>query len=109
MRMYNKMIDMAVKIKSHVATVQMQEEALRSMQLKNEVAVEVYKTFEEANKLVVEQCVGDLKRELGKLENREEEGKAQKSLEKLAYWMDRGLQIHSAIDAPKEIKDLFPE
>lgn len=104
-----KLIDMAVKIKSHVTTVRMQEEALRSMGIRNEVATEVMDTFKAANKIVVNQCIGDLKNELGELKNGEEEGKAQKSLEKLAYWMDKGLQIYSAIDAPQEIKDLFPQ
>lgn len=105
----SKLVDMAVKIKSHVTTVRMQEEALRSIQIKNEVAAEVFKAFDEANKVIVGQCIGDLKRELGELENGEEEGKAQKSLEKLAYWMDKGLQVYSSIDAPQEIKDLFPQ
>lgn len=109
--LYNlsKLVDMAVKIKSHVVTVRMQEEALRSIQIKNEVAAEVFKAFDEANKVIVDQCVGDLKRELGELENGEEDSKAQKSLEKLAYWMDRGLQVYSTIDASREIKDLFPQ
>lgn len=105
----SKLVDMAVKIKSHVVTTRMQEEALRSMELRNEVATEVIDAFKKANKILVDQCVGDLKSELGELENGEEEGKAQKSLEKLAYWMDKGLKVYSAIDAPKEIKDLFPQ
>lgn len=105
----SKFVDMAVKIKSHVTTVRMQEEALRSMEIRNEVAAEVMDAFKEANKILVNRCIGDLKNELGELKNGEEEGKAQKSLEKLAYWMDKGLQIYSAIDAPQEIKDLFPQ
>lgn len=56
----------------------------------------------------MDQCIGDLRQESGKLQDGEEEGKAQKSLEKLAYWMDKGLQIYSTLDAPQEIKDLFP-
>ena len=75
----------------------------------NEVAEEVIKALNEANKVVLDQCAGDLKQELGELKDGEEEGKAQKSLEKLAYWMDKGLQIYSTLNAPQEIKDLFPE
>lgn len=103
-----KLVDMAVKIKSHVITVRMQEEALRSLTLKNETATEIFEAFNKTNKILMDQCIGDLKQELGKLQNGEEEGKAQKSLEKLAYWMDKGLQIYSTLDAPQEIKDLFP-
>ena len=38
----------------------------------------------------------------------EEKDKAGKTLEKLGYWMDKGMQIYSSIDAPVEIKDVFP-
>ena len=30
-------------------------------------------------------------------------------LEKLSIWMNKGLQIYSSIEAPKEVKDVFPE
>ena len=51
----------------------------------------------------------ELQNELGKLNDGEEKDKVGKSLEKLAYWMDKGMQIYSTIEAPPEIKDLFPE
>lgn len=105
----SKLVDMAVKIKSHVVTVRMQEEALRSMELRNEIAAELTDAFKKANKTIVDQCIGDMKNELGELKDGEEEGKAEKSIEKLAHWMDKGLQIYSSIDAPQEIKDLFPQ
>lgn len=105
----SKLVDMAIKIKSHIMTVRTQEELLRSIQMKNEVAAEVFDTFREVNKMLEQQCIGDLRNELGPLKDGEEEGKAQKSIEKLAYWMDKGLQVYSAIDAPQEAKDLFPQ
>lgn len=51
----------------------------------------------------------DLENELGKLENGEEEDIVGRSLEKLGFWMDKGLQIYSAIDSPDEVKNIFPE
>lgn len=104
-----KLVDAAVKIKSHVTTVKMQEELLRSMQLKNDVAEEAVKTLKQTNRLLLENTIGDLTTEIGELQDGEEKGKAQKSIEKMAYWMDKGMQIYSSIDAPKEVKDLFPE
>ena len=102
-------IDYAVKIKSHFLTVKAQEEALRSLKLKNDIMTQVTEAFDKANNVVVQNCVEDLERELGTLKDGEERGKVGKSLEKLGFWMDKGLQIYSAIDAPDEIKDLFPE
>lgn len=102
-------VDYAIKIKSHFLTVKAQEEAFQSLKLQNDVMIQVTEAFDRANNVVVQNCVEDLERELGALKDGEEKGKVGKSLEKLSFWMDKGLQIYSAIDAPDEIKDLFPE
>lgn len=104
-----KIVDVAIKIKSHFTTVRMQEEALKSVKLKNEVADEVIQAFKEANKMLTQQSLDELKNELGELNDGEEEDKVRRSLEKLGFWMDKGMQIYSTIDSPDEIKNLFPE
>lgn len=104
----SKVVDAAVKIKSHITTVKMQEEALRSIEIKNELATEVMNAFKKANNVITDQCITELKQEIGQLKDPEEEDRVRRSLEKLALWMDKGMQIYSAIDAPAEIKDLFP-
>lgn len=105
----SKLIDRAIKIKSHVATVKAQEEVLRSIQIRNEISGEVLDAFQQANRLLINQYVEDIQQELGELKDGEEKDKVGRSLEKLAYWMDKGMQIYSTIDAPPEIKNLFPE
>lgn len=105
---FGKIVDKAVKIKSHITTVRMQEEALRSVELKNEIAAEVLDAFKKANKVITQNCVKELENELGELQNGEEEDKVGRCLEKMGYWMDKGMQIYSAIDAPSEVKDVFP-
>lgn len=105
----SKLVDVAVKIKSHVVTVKMQEEALRSMELKNEMASEFCDTFKKVNNAITDHYIIELQQEMGELKDGEEKDKVRRSLEKLAFWMDRGMQIYSTIDAPKEIRDLFPE
>ena len=105
----SKLIDVAVKIKSHVVTVKMQEETLRSMEIKNEMASEFCDTFKKMNNAIIDQRLAELQQEIGSLKDGEEKDKTRRSLEKLAFWMDRGMQIYSTIDAPKEIRDLFPE
>lgn len=104
----SKIVERAIKIKSHIATVKAQEEALHTLEMKNEVAEKVFDAFNQANKLIVNQCVDDLQSELGTLKDGEEQDKVVRSLEKLAHWMDKGMQIYSSIDSPAEIKDLFP-
>lgn len=109
--LYNlsKIVDTAVTIKSHIMTVKMQNEMLRSMELKNDVAIDVIETFRELNKTFTDKAIHDLEEELGELKDGEERAKAEKSIEKLAEWMNKGLQIYSTIDAPKEVRDLFPQ
>lgn len=104
----SKLADAAVKIKSHVITVKQQEEELRSMQLKNGLSSELIDTFRKINKSFVDKAVHELEEDLVHLKDGEEIDKAGKSVEKLADWMNKGLQIYSTIDAPKEVRDLFP-
>lgn len=104
----SKLVDAAVKIQSHVITVKQQEEQLRSMELKNELASELFDTFRKVNKSFVDNVIHELESDLGPLKDGEEVDKAGKSIEKLADWMNKGLQIYSTIDAPKEVRDLFP-
>lgn len=105
----SKLVDQAIKLKSHVATVKQQEEVLRAMQVKNETSSEVLDAFKKANKVIVDSCVNDLQNELGELKDGEEVDKVGRSIEKLGHWMNKGLQIYSTIDAAKEVKDLFPK
>ena len=103
-----KIVDIAIKIKSHITTVKMQEEALRSVEIRDETAAEVLDAYKKANRILTQNSVAELERELGELKDGEEKDKAGKTLEKLGYWMDKGMQIYSSIDAPVEIKDVFP-
>lgn len=105
----SRIVDSAVKIKSHFTTVKMQEEVLRSIEIKNEIASEVMNAFKQVNDALTDKCIAELKQELGELQDGEEVDKTRRSLEKLSYWMDKGMQIYSSIDAPAEVKDLFPE
>lgn len=104
-----KTVDNAIKMKSRITTVKMQEEALRTLEIKDELAAEVLETYKKANQVLTQNSVTELERELGELKDGEERDKAGKTLEKLAFWLDKGMQIYSAIDAPTEIKDVFPE
>ena len=104
-----KIVDNAIKMKSHITTVKMQEEALRTLEIKDEIAAEVLEAYKKTNQVLTQNSVTELERELGKLKDGEERDKVGKTLEKLGFWMEKGMQIYSAIDAPTEIKDVFPK
>ena len=84
------------------------DEILKTMQSKNEATQETVDAFKKMKKITYKQYVDELQNELGRLENGEEEGKVAKSLEKLANLLDKGVEIHTSIETPKEIKVLFP-
>lgn len=105
----SKIIEAAIRIKSQVVTVKQQEEELRSLQMKNNLSSDVIDAFRQVNKNLTDKCVRSLESDLGELPNGEDADKVGKSMEKLAFWMEKGMQIYSAIDAPKDIKVLFPQ
>lgn len=104
-----KLIDSAVKIKSHLTTYKQQEEMLTAMRQKNEIGDEIIKVFEKMKSQCLQECAESVEADLGELKDGEEQGKLKKSLEKLAILLDKGVQIYSSIEAPKEIQALFPE
>jgi len=103
-----KLIDSAVVIKSHIVTYKMQEERLEDMKLKKEVGEETLEVFRALKGAVFKEQSEVLQKELGALKNGEEDGKVEKSLEKLTTLLDKGIEFYSSIDAPEDIQALFP-
>lgn len=102
------LINKAISINSNKIVLDMQDEILKTMQSKNEVTQETMEVFKTMKTLTYQKYVNELKDELGMVENGEEEGKVSKSLEKLSNLIDKGVEIYSSIETPKEIKVLFP-
>lgn len=103
-----KIVDKAVAIKSNILLLKKQEEMLKEMQMKNEVMEETVDVFKKMKSDVLEGSIKDLENEIGELKDGEECGKVSKTLEKLVYLMDKGVEIYSSIETPNEIKALFP-
>lgn len=102
------LMNKAISLLSNKRILDMQDEMLQTMQLKNEVIQETVDTFKKMKEITYKQYVDELQSELGKLADGEEEGRVSKSLEKLANLIDKGVEIHTSIETPKEIKVLFP-
>lgn len=104
-----KLVDKCIKIKSHYNTVKQQEEECRKLKLKNDIIESLKNSYEEMSKAVIDNCIEELKQEIPdvKLGN-EEVGKVKYSLETISKLMEKGLEIYASVDAPQEIKDLFP-
>ena len=49
-----------------------------------------------------------LENEIAPLEDGEQRGKLEKSLEKLSNLLDKGVEIYASLDTPKNVQLLFP-
>lgn len=103
-----KIVDKCVKIKSHILSTKQQEEQLRTLGLKNDMLEPIINAFKEATNLLTKKCVEELEEEIHKTADPEEEDRVKRSLERLVDLMQQGMEIYPSIDAPNEIKDLFP-
>lgn len=103
-----KLVDKAISIKSHLLTLKQQEEMLETMKLKNEATEETIDVFKKMKRITMEGYVKDLEADIGKLNDGEERGKVEKTLEKLVVLIDKGVEIYSSIETPNEVKALFP-
>lgn len=102
------LVNKAIMLKSNKKILDMQEELYKTMKMKNEVTQDTIDAFNKMKEITYKQYVDEIQEELGKLEDGEEEGRVSKSLEKLSTLIDKGLEIHTSIETPKEIKVLFP-
>lgn len=103
-----KLVQKAVEIKSNILVLKQQEEILEEMCQKNETGREVIDAFKKLKKITMDKCVRELEEDIGELRDNEERSKVERSVESLAYLMDKGVEIYSSIETPKEIKVLFP-
>lgn len=97
-----------ISLKSNKKILDMQEETYKAMQLKNEVTQDVIDAFDKMKQITYKNYVDELQEELGALKDGDEEGRVSKSLEKLTTLIEKGVEIHTSIETPKEIKVLFP-
>lgn len=102
-------LDKALALRSHYIAIQQQEEMLKSMQIKNELAEEQIKVFNSIRDAAMNNYIYQLEDKFGSLDNPEERDKAERSLEKLMFLLDKGCEIYATLDAPEDVQALFPE
>lgn len=103
------LLDKALALRSHYITIQQQEEMLRSMQTKNELAEEQIRTFKQLKDVGVEIVIKRLEKDNGIQLDPEERDKTERALDKLILFLDKGGEIYASLDVPEDIQLLFPE
>lgn len=102
-------LDKALVLRSHYITIQQQEEMLKSVQIKNELAEEQIKTFKQLKDVGLDIVIKQLEKEHGELVDPEERDKAERVLDKLILFLDKGGEIYPSLDAPEDVQVLFPK
>ena len=99
-----------MQVKSHLLSLKQQEEILRNQKLQNDILETSVESFKLLKSHYLSEAVKEIENmnEESRLENGEERGKAEKSLEKLCDLLDKGVEIYASIDADRQIQMLFP-
>ena len=101
------LIDKAIVIRSHLLTCKAQEDAARTVGLKNELLEGMVATNKELIKSIEAKASAELSKQYGVTEPEEQE-KLRRSLDMLSGWMSKGMELYAAIGAPDEVKAVFP-
>lgn len=101
-------LDKALALRSHYINIQQQEELLKTMEVKTELAENQVAFFKLLQDAAMNKYIAELETEFGKLEP-EERDKAERSLEELLILIDKGCEIYATLDSPEEVQLLFPE
>lgn len=105
----SKMVDIALKIRLNTIVSKQQEEILDAMHKKNEISAEVLDGYKKMKRVMLDKSVCELETECGKtIESPEDRDKTARSLEVMSELLDKGVEIYSAIEVPKQIRDKFP-
>lgn len=100
-------LDKVIKLVSHMHTVKAQVKQYKYLEMDQAFLTEMMEAHNKVQKSLLDKCLKELQEECGNLEPEDNE-RARLTLEILAKWMDRGMEIHASIGSKAEVKDLFP-
>lgn len=101
-------IDKCMIIRSHKLSIEMQKEQLKKTQEDNKEKEIILKYLTTLHKNFVDNEIKKMEEICNeKIKDGDERGRFEQCIGKLINLIDKGLQIYSTIDSPKEIKALF--
>lgn len=104
-----KLVDKCVKIRSHYLTTKHQEEVYRKLNIENDFLEKLVAINEKIYNKFVDDAIEELKTDIPNVPlTNEDKNRVQFTLKNLITLMDKGMEIYASIDAPDEVKELFP-
>ena len=101
-------VDKCLTIKSHKLTIEQQKIQLETMKMEQVEKQNLLNGLNRIFQAQVDDIISELENETGiKLKDGEERGLVSQSFEKANALIDKGMQLYTTIDSPKEIQTLF--
>lgn len=101
-------IDKCIILKSHKLTLEKQKQELEKSKIDQKEKEELLKTIQKLWKISINNAINELEEDTNiRIEDGDERGRVEQSLDRLGKLMDKGLQIYSSIDSPDEVKAVF--
>lgn len=100
-------VDKLMAIREHSAVCRQQEELARASKIKNDLMESIVTVNKSIIKQELQAAAEDLASE-GQIQDPEAVEHIRGSMELLKKWLDRGMEVYAAIDAPSEVKAAFP-
>lgn len=102
---FAKMVDQGLILWSHIKTNKQQNELWRRAQIDNQLIKELADNHEKVLSALTNKFIEELSTE--PLDN-EDKARAELCFKKLTMWIDKGMEIHNAIECKEQIKPVFP-
>lgn len=107
LRLIAELVDKALVIRSHYLTTQEQEEKIRTLQLGNDALENAMDINKQITKGLLSKVSAELADEHG-ISEPEDVVRLQRSVQLMADWMNKGMEVYASIQAPEETKAVFP-
>lgn len=101
-------VDKCIVIRSHYLTTEKQKMELEKAQIDQKQKEELLQYLDKIYKITIDNAINELEQITScHINDGDERGRAEQSLEKMGKLLDKGMQLHASIDSPQEIKALF--
>ena len=107
LKLVAELVDKAIIIRSHQLSAKEQEERIRTLKLGNDVLEQSAAVYKNIGKELLNQTARDLAEEHD-INNPEDFERLKTTIQLLSDWMTKGLEVHASIQAPPEVKAVFP-
>lgn len=107
LRLIAELVDKALVIRSHFLTTREQEEKIRSLHLGNDALENAMEINKQISKGLLTKVTTELAEKHG-ISEHEDVARLQHSVQLMADWMNKGMEVYAAIQAPEDTKAVFP-